>query len=144
MNARVRDFVEFVERQTGDKVKHLRSDNGGEYGSEALGEYLRKKGIVFEKSEPYTPQQNGVAERTNSVLMDKARAMMQGMTVPTNFGAEALSTAVHLRSLTPSEVLNWRTPKERWTGKAPRIDHLQVFGCHAEVYVPKVGRTKFD
>lgn len=30
---RVRDFVEFIERQTGEEVKLLCYENGGEYGS---------------------------------------------------------------------------------------------------------------
>lgn len=70
------DFVAKVERQNGEKLKHHRSDNGDEDGSTALGDSLRRRGIVVQKTEPYTPQQNSVAERTHSVLMDKARSMM--------------------------------------------------------------------
>ncbi|MEM7213687.1 MAG: radical SAM protein [Pseudomonadota bacterium] len=144
VDKRVRDFVEFVEGQTGDKVKHLRSDNGGEYGSATLRDHLGQQGIAFEKTEPYTPQQNGVAERTNSVLMNKARCMMQCMTVPTKFWADALATAVHIRNITPSAGLDWDTPKTRCSGKVPRIDHLRVLGCHAEVFTPSARRAKLD
>ncbi|CDF38468.1 unnamed protein product [Chondrus crispus] len=49
------------------KVKLLYSDNGGEY--QGLVEYLEKQGIEWEPSAPYTPQQNGVAERLNRTLM---------------------------------------------------------------------------
>ena len=38
-------FVAMVEAQTGKSVKIIRSDNGGEYSSEALKEFCRKKGI---------------------------------------------------------------------------------------------------
>lgn len=140
----IKDFIEYAERQTECKVKRLRSDNGGEYGSKTLSDYLRQRGIVFEKTEPYMPQQNGVAERCNSILMDKARSMMVDMDVPTRFWADAVATAVHLRNLTPTKALDWKSPRESWNNKVPRINHLRVFGCHAEVFVPSARRDKLD
>lgn len=46
------NFVEFVEWQTGEKVTHLCSDNGGEYDSQSLTVYLEQMEIVFEKQSP--------------------------------------------------------------------------------------------
>lgn len=45
------------------------------------------------------PKQSGVPERTIRVLVDKAREMMQNITVTTKFWAEALGTAVNVRIL---------------------------------------------
>lgn len=56
----IRDIVVYVERQTGNKVKRPRSDNGGKYGSSALNEHLNLRGILFERMKPYTPQQNWI------------------------------------------------------------------------------------
>lgn len=67
---------------------------------------MRQRGIVFEKTEPYTPRQNGLAEWTNSLLMNKVRAMMHSMTVPTKCEAEAISTAVRIRNLTPLKLID--------------------------------------
>lgn len=69
---------------------------------------------------------------------------MQCMELPTHFWADAIATTVHLRNITPSVVLQWKTPKETWSGKAPRIYHFRVFGCHAEVYEPNDRRSKLD
>jgi hypothetical protein len=33
-------------------------------------------GIVHQKTVPYSPQQNGVAERMNRTIMEKARSML--------------------------------------------------------------------
>lgn len=99
------DARRVVERQTGDEVGHLRSDNGVEYGSVASGDSLKERGVLFEKTEPYTPQQNGIAERTNGILMNKARSMMQCMEVEPKFWADAIATSVHLLNNTPSSVL---------------------------------------
>ncbi|CAA0816671.1 cysteine-rich RLK (RECEPTOR-like protein kinase) 8 [Striga hermonthica] len=57
-----------VEKETGLEVKCLRSDNGGEYNSEAIKEYCADHGIRMQKMVPGTPQQNGIAERMNRTL----------------------------------------------------------------------------
>lgn len=66
----VYSFIPYVERETWRMALNLRSDNVGEYGSQHLDKNLTQRGILFEKTEPYMPEQNGMAERTNSVLMD--------------------------------------------------------------------------
>ncbi|RVX00963.1 Retrovirus-related Pol polyprotein from transposon TNT 1-94 [Vitis vinifera] len=64
-----------VETETSLKVKCLRSDNGGEYIDEGFSEYCVAQGIRMEKTIPRTPQQNGVAERMNKTLNERARSM---------------------------------------------------------------------
>ncbi|CAA0830123.1 Unknown protein [Striga hermonthica] len=64
-----------VEKETGLEVKCLRSDNGGEYNSEAIKEYCADNGIQMQKTVPRTPQQNGIAERMNRTLNEHARCM---------------------------------------------------------------------
>jgi transposase InsO family protein len=49
------------------KVKKIRSDNGSEFKNLQVEEFLEEEGIKHEFSAPYTPQQNGVVERKNSV-----------------------------------------------------------------------------
>ncbi|KAE8892459.1 hypothetical protein PF005_g19859 [Phytophthora fragariae] len=58
-------FKADMENATGRKIKRIRSDNGGEYTGRLFKEYLSKQGIRHEKTVPYTPQQNGLAERMN-------------------------------------------------------------------------------
>ena len=38
-----------------------------------------KCGIARQKTTPYTPQQNGVAERMNKTLMERERSMLSGV-----------------------------------------------------------------
>ncbi|MCO5601145.1 hypothetical protein L7F22_055264 [Adiantum nelumboides] len=59
-------YVAMFENETGCKVQTLRTDRGGEYMSGASKDFLEKKGIKHQCTMPYTPQQNGVAERKNS------------------------------------------------------------------------------
>ena len=62
---RFQEFKALVENQTGKKIKVLWSDNGGDYASHAFDEFCRQEGIKRQLTVPYTPQQNGVAERKN-------------------------------------------------------------------------------
>ena len=64
-----------VETETSLKVKCLISNNGGEYIDEGFSGYYAAQRIRMEKTIPKTPQQNGVAERMNRTLNERARSM---------------------------------------------------------------------
>ena len=64
-----------VEKEKRQKVKFLRSDNGGEYTSTKFKEYLGSEGIAHQLSIPGRPEQNGVAKRMNQILTEHALSM---------------------------------------------------------------------
>ena len=70
------EFKALVEKQIKKKIKAVRSDNGGEYISNAFKEFCAKEGISRELIAPHNPQQNGVAERKNKSIVGAARAML--------------------------------------------------------------------
>ena len=70
------EFGALVTSETGLKIKTLRTDGGGEYTSAKFKKFLKQKGIWHEICAPYSPQQNGVAEQTNWMLMGAARSMI--------------------------------------------------------------------
>ncbi|GJU94790.1 putative ribonuclease H-like domain-containing protein [Tanacetum coccineum] len=53
----------------------------------------KEKGIRREYSVARTPQQNGVVERRNRILIEAARTMLADSKLPTTFWAEAVSTS---------------------------------------------------
>jgi transposase InsO family protein len=59
-----------VENETEISLKCLRSDNGGEYCSKEFDDYFSYHGIRRE-----TPQENGVLERMNRTIMERASSM---------------------------------------------------------------------
>ena len=85
-----------VETETCLKVKCLKSDNGGEYIDGEFSEYCVAQGIMMEKTIPWTPQQNGVAERMNRILNKCARSMRLHVGLPKTFWADAVCTATYL------------------------------------------------
>ena len=139
-----KQWVALVETQTGCKLKCLRTDNGGEFMSHAFTTLCAEKGIRRELSAPYTPPQNGVAERMNRTIQEKVRSMLSMAGLLDAFWAEAVMTAVHLINRSPSVPLGFMVPEEVWTGLPPSYGHLRVFGCEAYVHVLKEKRSKLD
>ncbi|KAL2228761.1 UNVERIFIED_CONTAM: Retrovirus-related Pol polyprotein from transposon TNT 1-94 [Sesamum indicum] len=131
-----------VENETGLQVKCLRSDNGGEYSSEGIKNYCADHGIRMQKTVPGTPQQNGVAERMNRTLNERARCMRLKSGLPKMFWADAVNTAAFLINRGPSVPLNNRIPEEVWSGKKVDLSFLRTFGCSA--YILNDDRTKLD
>ena len=54
-----------VENQKELKIKILRNDRGGEYFPDEFVNFCEEFGIIHQRTAPYTPQQNGLAERKN-------------------------------------------------------------------------------
>ena len=75
-------FKSMIERQSGHKIKVLRTDGGGEYVSRDFGALCERDGIVHDVVPPYTPQQNGTAERRNRTIMNMVRSMLKGKHLP--------------------------------------------------------------
>ena len=65
-----------MENSTGQKLKTLHTDNGGEYTSAEFTMYLKKEGVCHEFTVPKTPQQNGVAEQINRTLIEVVPSML--------------------------------------------------------------------
>ena len=65
-----------VENQLERKIKRVRSDRGGEYFSNLFTLFCEEYGIIYERTPPYSPQSNGVAERKNRTLTDLVNAML--------------------------------------------------------------------
>ena len=93
---RFKEFEAAITTDSGQRICTLRSDNGGEYVSQEFEAYLRSKGIRHELTVPYSPQQNGVAERMNCTLMESARSMLAPAGLPDSYWAEAVATAAYL------------------------------------------------
>ena len=141
---RFTEFVEQVENLSVYRVKSLRSDNGTEYSSQAFAEYCEIKGIKREYTIPYTPQQNGVAERANRTIMESVRSMLYHANLPLIFWAEAVSTAVYLKNRSPTSHLKDITPYECWYKEKPDVSNIKVFGCKSYVHIPDQKRGKLD
>ena len=88
-------YLARVEKETGKRLKCLRSDRGGEFIFHEFNNFCIEKGIKRQVSAPGTPEQNGIAERRNRSIMDCARTLMIEKNIAIKYWKEAISTAVH-------------------------------------------------
>lgn len=139
-----RKIKQRAETETGDKLKALRTDRGGEFTSILFETFCSQDGIKHYTTTPYSPQQNGVVERRNQTVVEMARCLLKAMVVPTIFWGEAIRTAVYLLNRSPTKALDSRTPFEVWHGRKPKVSHLKVFGCVAHVKQLGPGMNKLS
>lgn len=120
-----KDYQRTVENEIDCTIKVLRTDNGREYVNKEFEQYLKSKGIRHQLTVPYTPEQNGVAERTNRTIVEKVRCMIQDANCDQKFWAEAVNTAVYLKNRSPHKATKGTTPEEIWTGRKVNLSHLK-------------------
>ena len=77
---------------------------------------------------PGKARQNGIAERMNRTLNERARSMMRHCGLPKTLWADAVSTTTYLINRGPSVPLGFKIPEEVWTGKELKYSHLRTFG----------------
>eukprot|EP00731_Ephydatia_muelleri_P005270 Em0002g1446a len=136
-----KEFGRCSTNECGLSIGIFRSDNGGEYISKEFEKFLLDKGIHHELSAPYSPAQNGVAERINRNLMESARTMMAQAGLSDKYWAEAVVTGTYLRNRVPTRSFKEKTtPFEKWYEKKPDLSHLRVFGCMAYAYIRDANR----
>ena len=123
-----------VENQLNRKIKELRSDRGGEYQA-PFSEFCAQHGIVHKVTAPYSPQQNGVAERKNRTLKEMMNAMLLSSGLPQNMWGEAILSSNYLLNKVPRKKED-KTPYKLWKGRKPSYKYLRVWGCLAKVIVP--------
>ena len=82
-------------------MKVLCSDNGGEYKSRLLADYLKEERVIHQTTAPENAAQNGRAEGMNRTIVETVRSIMCHLEIPHKFWAEAGNTAVYLQNRSP-------------------------------------------
>jgi transposase InsO family protein len=139
----VKAILLYLENQTGHTVKVVRTDRGTEFVNSDLREFFQSKGIRHETSAPYTPQQNGRAERFNRLPKENVRMLLLQAKAPQSLWTEALPTAVRLLNLRAIKGKT-ATPFELLFGRKPAVHYLRVFGCLAYVKTPDKDLSAFS
>ncbi|SCZ94522.1 BZ3500_MvSof-1268-A1-R1_Chr12-2g03958 [Microbotryum saponariae] len=133
-----------VELETNARLRILRTDNGGEYRSNAFTEFCKSKGIRRQYSIPYTPQQNGRAERVNLSIVEGVLALLADARLPATFWDEAAAYFVYCKNRCSHSALAKQTPESVWNGQRTTATALHPFGCTAWLTVAPDLRSKLD
>jgi transposase InsO family protein len=137
-------YKAWAEKQLDTPILCLHSDRGGEYINKNLGQFLKEEGIEHKVTMPYSPQQNGRAERFNRTIMEKGTSMLHHAGLSLGFWETAVATAVHIYNRTPTRSNQWRAPLQLWDGTKPDVSYFRVYGCKAYYHVPEHNRRKLD
>ena len=113
-----------VENRTGKKLKTLTSDNGTEYTDSDFKEFCDQEGIARHWTVRSTPQQNGVAERLNRTLREKAVSMRSYAGLGKEWWAESIATACYIVNRSPHSTLDGDTPYRVWSGEHADYERL--------------------
>jgi integrase-like protein len=137
-----------VENQLDIKIKRIRSDRGGEYSPKTLAKFCDEHSIIHEASAPYTPQQNGIAERKNRTLKEMMNAMLICSGLSSSMWGEAILSACFVLNRVPHKKLE-KTPFDLWKGYSPNLSFSKSWGCLAKVLFPDfkrptIGPKTFD
>ena len=140
-------FVQFhkqVENLLSAKIKVLQTDEGGEYTSLALRNYLANHGIGQRFSCPKHPEQNGLAERKHRHIVDTGLTLLAHAHVPPAYWVEAFNTAVYIINRLPSPVIQNSTPYTKLFHREPQYKFFRVFGCACFLYLRPYNNSKLQ
>lgn len=100
--------------------------------------------VHHERTSPYSPHQNAIAERSNRTVFELAAAIMYDANTPLMLWEYAVSTVIHVLNLMPNKALHLiSTPYIDIFGRAADVSHLRVFGCDAYLLHPEHKRPTF-
>lgn len=133
-------WIALQERRTGLKVKRIRSDNGGEFLSNDWTEYYTQNGIMHERTIPYSPEQNGKAERAVGIVKDGIRTYLIESGLSRGYWGAAAMNFTHTRNMIPTTRHPSTTAHTVFFGIKPDVSRLRAFGCVAYVHIPKQQR----
>ena len=139
---RFKEYQAEVKNQLGKKIKRLRMDGGKEF-IKVMGQHLKMCGIIHETTAPYTPEQNGMAERANCTIVERVKAIIAEAKLNRKLWMELANAVIYLKNRSLSIVVPM-TPYEMWYGERPDLSHLRTLGIKAYIHIPKQKRIKLD
>lgn len=93
-----------------------------------MKKHLLECGIEHMISCPYTPEQNGIAERKQRHIIELSLSMMFQSHMPLQFWVDVFSCACFIGNLLPSVSSSNKSPFERLYGKKPEYSDLRAIG----------------
>ncbi|GJR03391.1 retrovirus-related pol polyprotein from transposon TNT 1-94 [Tanacetum coccineum] len=140
----IMSFIRMVENQNDVKVKQIRTDNGTAFRNHEFRSFCDEKGISQNFSSPYTPEQNGVAERRNKTLIEAARTMLNGSVLSKHFWTDAVRIACYTQNRSIIVKRHDKTSYEIFKERIHDISYFHVFGCPVFIHNHKDHLGKFD
>jgi len=130
-------------KKFGPGIKWIHSDDEQGMG-EQVEALLNEDGIIWEVSSPYTPEQNGPAERSGRSITDRGRGILDEAMLIIHLWPELTYAVIFLLNRTPVRSLGWKAPYEILYGRKPNLSGLRILGSLTYVLIPKKTRADTD
>ena len=128
-------------KESGATIKVLRIDSGRETLTTALTQWCLDNGIKPEVTAAHSSQQNGIAESTNRLLMERVRVQLAASKLPKSTWGHVLEASVmQLNRLPCSANPGLKSPWEMYTGQVPSLARFKPLG--SEAYILKLPRYR--
>jgi hypothetical protein len=145
---KIENHLNWISTQFQTTPRSITTDGGGEF--QKWKRICQSKGIQMRVSTPYTPEQNGRAEKSNHLVIQRARSMLDGAGIPLYLWPEAVMAATYVLNRTFSQP-SGKSPlqkamelkpevADRFSILQPDITHLRILGCRAYVNIPRENR----
>ena len=106
-------------------IKAFKLDNAGEFKSNKWTHYCKQKGYICEYTSPYSPSQNGIAERLNKYLIERLISVCKAKRLPLFLWPYLLQGIAHIKNRLYNSVIK-KTLFEALCGKLPIIDYIRI------------------
>lgn len=132
-------------REFGYDIERLRTDQGTEYSSGAIKDFLRANGIAHAPTGRAAHAQMNVAQRMNRTLTEMERTMLIDAGFLKAWWGHAITydTTISNRCTT-STFKNKETPFEKFYNREADFKIFRPFRCTEMIYIPLETRTKLD
>jgi hypothetical protein len=125
----IKQFQQIPEAETGCRLRAFRTDRGREFTSVNFTEYYIEQGVHWQLTAPYSPQQIGIVEHQNQMVVGTARCLLKSKGLPRWLWGDAMATTIYLLNRSPMRSVESKTPLEAWYGKQSGVQHLRTFRC---------------
>ncbi|MBW0533834.1 hypothetical protein O181_073549 [Austropuccinia psidii MF-1] len=132
----LKDWISLIHVQCHRYPKTICTDNAKEFVSSLFSQFLASKGIILAPSLPYSPSENGEAERLNRTLGDMAQLMLPKSNLPNCFWSYAYLMVAFMHNRIPNSRTCDKSPCECLFNRAPALKMIYPFGAKALVHIP--------
>ncbi|MBW0495007.1 hypothetical protein O181_034722 [Austropuccinia psidii MF-1] len=119
-----RYVLTIIDQHTSFKITRFFKKKSEKIVTDGGGEFINQHGFVHSVAPPYTPEHNGIAERANRTILDKARCLLLTSNLPNQYWEEAINTTTYLTNVITTPSKRNLSPYQLWSNNSPRINKI--------------------
>ncbi|KAF2890836.1 hypothetical protein ILUMI_15337, partial [Ignelater luminosus] len=135
------EYIKLMQNQTGKKIKEIHCDNGREYINKDFFRLAKAEGIYLRTGPPHTHEFNGVAEKYNRTIMNRARCLLSEAKIDKSYWPECVYTAAYIGNRLLANTKIRKTLYEIFFNKKPDVSNSRLYGSTAFVRIPEECRS---